>query len=82
MIAHACLTAALVAAFSSAAFAFRCPVDIRAIDASMNKFNLGPSGKAEVKKLRDEGEALHNSGKHQQAVDKLAEAMGIFLRHK
>ena len=81
MIARACLTAALVVAFSSAAFAFHCPADVKAIDAAMGKANLSASKQAEAKKLRDEGEALHNSGKHKQSVDKLAAAMRVILNN-
>ena len=38
---------------------------------------LSASQFAEVKKLRDEGEALHKAGKHQESIDTLAKAMAI-----
>jgi hypothetical protein len=63
---------------SSAALAFHCPADMKKIDEAMSK---GPAltseQMAEVKKLRAEGEALHNAGKHQESVDTLAKAMKI-----
>ena len=47
----------------------------------MGKANLSASKQAEAKKLRDEGEALHNSGKHKQSVDRLAAAMRVILNN-
>ena len=64
--------------FSSAAFAFHCPADMRKIDEAMAKNpKLSAEQTAEVKKLRADGEALHKAGKHQDSVDTLAKAMKI-----
>lgn len=71
------LAASLIFA-STAAFAFHCPQDIAAIDAALAKNpNLTPEQLAEVKKLRDQGEADHKAGKHQESVDELAKAKKI-----
>jgi len=59
---------------SSAAFAFHCPVDMKAIDAALPKAKLSAAQMAEVKKYRAEGETLHKAGKHQESVDTLAKA--------
>ncbi|MBX9812772.1 MAG: hypothetical protein K2Y16_14340 [Burkholderiales bacterium] len=59
---------------SSAAFAFHCPADMKAIDAALPKAKLSDAQMAEVKKYRAEGETLHKAGKHQESVDTLAKA--------
>ena len=41
------------------------------------KPNISAAKLAEVKKLRSEGEKLHNAGKHKESVDTLAKAMAI-----
>jgi hypothetical protein len=69
---------AAVLAFSTSAFAFHCPSDMRQIDEAMAKNpSLTAEQTAEVKKYRAEGEALHKAGKHQESVDTLARAMKI-----
>lgn len=63
---------------SSAAFAFHCPKDMKAIDAALAKHpKLSAQQMEEVKKYRAEGETLHKAGKHQESVDTLAKAMKI-----
>ena len=69
----------LLAALALPAQAFHCPADVKAIDHALPKSNLSADQKAEVKKLRDEGEALHNAGKHKESVGKLAQAMRLIL---
>ena len=72
------LTTAVLVAFAGQAFAFHCPRDMATIDTALAKNpDLTAEQKAEVTKLRAEGEALHNSGKHQESVDTLAKAMEI-----
>lgn len=63
------------AAVSGTAFAYHCPVDMKAIDDALAKSPpLSAQQLAEVKKYRAEGEALHKAGKHQESVDTLARA--------
>lgn len=63
---------------SSIALAFHCPKDMAAIDAALAKNpKLSEADMTKVKTLRAEGEAAHKAGKHQEAVDKLGEAMKI-----
>lgn len=59
----------------SPAFAFHCPADIAKIDAALPTADLTAEEKAAVMELRDQGESLHNSGQHQEAVDTLAKAL-------
>ena len=70
------LVAVSLALASSAAFAFHCPKDMKAIDEALAKNpKLSAAQMDEVKKQRAEGEALHKAGKHQESVDTLAKAM-------
>jgi hypothetical protein len=70
--------AAALAFASSAAFAFHCPKDMKAIDEALaKKPKLSAAQMAEVKKYRTEGEALHKAGKHQDSIDTLAKAQKI-----
>ena len=74
---HLTAAAALVF-FSSAAFAFHCPSDMKKIDEALAQNpKLSEAQMSDVKKYRAEGEALHKAGKHQESVDTLAKAMGI-----
>jgi uncharacterized protein len=71
------LAAALLFA-SGTAFAFHCPKDMKAIDDAMAKNpKLSEADAKAVKKYREDGEALHKAGKHQESVDTLAKAMKI-----
>ncbi len=62
---------------SSAAFAGKCPAEIKAIDAAMGKSNLNAQQTEEVKKLRAEGEKLHKEGKHAESMAALGKAKQI-----
>lgn len=65
---------------SGAAFANRCPAEMRAIDAALPKAKLSDAQTAEVRKLRADGESLHKSGKHKEsteALDKAKKILGI-----
>ena len=73
------LAAAVVLAFvSGPALASHCPKDVKLIDAALGKNpSLSSAQMSEVKKLRDEGSALHKSGKHGASQEALHKAMGI-----
>ncbi len=72
------LVAALLVTLAGPALAFHCPADMAKIDAALAKNpQLSTEQMFEVRKERADGEALHNSGKHQEAVDTLAKAMAI-----
>jgi isopropylmalate/homocitrate/citramalate synthase len=70
--------AALIAVASSPALAFRCPTDMKKIDAALagNSY-LTAEQTTQATKLRGEGAAQHKAGNHQSAIDKLAEALAI-----
>lgn len=64
--------------FSSGAFAYRCSIDMRKIDEALaKKPAISEAQEAEIKKLRAEGEMLHQKGKHQEALEALHKAMEI-----
>ncbi len=77
MIRRTLLAAGLAVLVATPALAFHCPKDVNAIDAALAK--QGAKAPANVKALRDEGDALHKAGKHKESVGKLAEAMRILL---
>lgn len=63
---------------STAAFAFQCPTDVAAIDEALaGNPELTEEQMSKVEELRDQGEQLHEEGKHQESVDTLAEAKEI-----
>ena len=68
------LAATLVAGLSAPAFASQCPTHVKKIDAAMAGANLGQEQKAEVMRLRDEGQRLHGEGKHEESMETLARA--------
>lgn len=59
------------------ASAFHCPVDMGKIDAALPTAELNDQDKSKVMALRAQGEELHNSGNHAEAVKVLAEAMTL-----
>ena len=69
---------------SAPASAFHCPKDMEKIDDTlaaknhwMRSTSISGSQLTKVKALRADGKRLHDSGKHEEAVDVLAEAMKI-----
>jgi hypothetical protein len=62
---------------SGSALAFSCPKEMKAIDAALPAAKLSEALLAEVKKLRAEGEKLHNEGKHKESMEALAKAKKI-----
>lgn len=70
---------AMLSVFTAgSAFAFHCPKDMKKIDAALAaKPALAAAQLDEVKRLRAEGETLHQQGRHQESIDTLAKAMKI-----
>lgn len=57
------------------AIASQCPSLVSKIDQQLQSAQLDSETEASIKALRDEGEALHNQGKHAESVKVLKEAM-------
>lgn len=73
------LIAALMftALFSAAAMAGQCPSLVGQIDQKLASAQIGEERKMEVQALRDQGQALHDQGKHAESVKVLREALGM-----
>lgn len=75
---RALLAAAVTLAMTGTALASQCPTDITKIDEALaNNPQISAAQKAEVMKLRGEGEAQHAAGQHAEAIAALAEAKDI-----
>ncbi len=69
---------AVLVVLAGPAFAGECPKHVKKIDAAVAAgTKLSKDKLAEVKKLRDEGQALHKSKKHGQSLKTLAKAEAI-----
>ena len=70
------LAAALLSLFlAGQVVAGQCPSLVSQIDSQLASSQVGSDVKQQVKALRDEGEALHNQGKHGESVKVLKEAL-------
>ncbi|KIC15079.1 MULTISPECIES: hypothetical protein [unclassified Leisingera] len=70
--------AAAITLLASPLLAGQCPADIAAIDAALAAgTELSEEDLATVQELRDEGQALHDSGDHANSVATLAEAKAM-----
>jgi hypothetical protein len=65
---------ALTAFLSGTVFANSCPMHVQKIDAALASSTASDEVKAQAQALRDEGQALHDSGDHAGSMAKLAEA--------
>ena len=61
--------------FTVPAFAGSCPMKVDTIDKALAAGTV--KNAVEVKKLRDQGKALHQSGKHGESVQMLIKAMKL-----
>jgi len=69
------LAVLLLSLSSGIALASSCPLEVKKIDEAMaTNTSLSAEQKAEVKKLRDEGETLHKEGKHEESMETLGKA--------
>lgn len=68
------IVAMALALASGTAFASSCPKEMKAIDAALPTAKLSDAQKAEVTKLRAEGEQLHKDGKHSESMAALGKA--------
>ena len=63
------------------AFAGSCPLMVKEIDAALeSNSSLSTEQAAEIKALRDKGEAQHNAGQHAESVatlQKAKDALGL-----
>jgi hypothetical protein len=68
---------ALTALMTGTAFASSCPTHVKKIDDALASSTASDEVKAQAQALRDEGQALHDSGDHAGSMAKLAEAEAL-----
>ena len=68
------LAVVALTALSAPALARECPTHVRKIDAALATASLGQEQKAEVMRLRDEGQRLPGEDRHDEATATLARA--------
>ncbi len=74
----AILAAAVLMLFDPPVLAGECPVYIVRIDAALAAgTSLSDADLAKATALRDKGNKLHNTGRHRQSVETLAQAKAI-----
>lgn len=75
MIKRALIAAALSVFFTTSALAGSCPLMVQEIDAALAAdTTISAEKAAEIKALRDQGEAEHNAGQHAESVATLQKA--------
>lgn len=71
------LIAAALVALASPAYAASCPKQMADIDKALQTASLDAAKKAQVTKLRADGEAKHKAGKHADSVKDLQQAKKV-----
>ena len=71
------IVGAVVAMFSTSAFANQCPTMIKKIDDAMTTTQVDDATKAKVTELRDQGKAQHDAGDHAASEASLNEALKL-----
>ncbi len=59
------------------AWSHTCPALVDMINESLEQVELDSDTRAEVERLRDRGEAAHEDGDHEKAIEKLDEALSL-----
>jgi competence protein ComGC len=70
----ALLAAAFVAVLAPPALAYQCEAFIELLDQKMAEQELSQEQKAELRRLRDEGQRLHEQGQHEASMEVLERA--------
>ncbi len=61
--------------FAGNALSGQCPTLVKEIDQKLQSAQLDSAAESRIKELRDQGESLHNQGKHAESVRVLREAI-------
>ncbi len=77
MIKRLVLASAMVAGLALPALAGTCPLMSNDVTEAIAKSSLPAAKKAEIKKLRDRGDALHKAGKHKESVTTFEKAWAL-----
>ena len=73
-IRSALFAAAFVTVLAGPALAYQCEAFIRLLDQKMADQNLGKERMVELRRLRDEGQRLHEQGRHEASMEALTKA--------
>ena len=65
---------AFVAVLAPPALAYQCDALIRLIDQKMPEQKLSKEQMVELRRLRDEGQRLHEQGRHEASMEALTKA--------
>lgn len=72
------MAGAVLALMAGPAMASSCPMEMKKVDEALaKKTSLMADKKAQVMKLRADGEADHKAGKHADSMKKLADALKL-----
>lgn len=77
MLKHVAIAGVLVLGLSAPAYAGSCPRLSKQVTAELSKSMLPAAKKAEITKLRDQGDSLHKTGKHADSVRVLRQALSM-----
>ncbi|MDH3234096.1 MAG: hypothetical protein OEQ29_11295 [Alphaproteobacteria bacterium] len=77
MLKQIIIASALVIGLAAPAWAGSCPGMSKQVSAGLAKSKLPAAKKAEITKLRDQGDMLHRTGKHAQSVAVLKRALSM-----
>ncbi|HUT49288.1 MAG TPA: hypothetical protein VM325_08110 [Alphaproteobacteria bacterium] len=77
MLKQIIIASALVVGLAAPAWAGSCPGVSKQVSAGLAKSTLPAAKKAEIMKLRNQGDMLHRTGKHGQSVAVLKRAMSM-----
>ncbi len=61
--------------FAGNALSGQCPTLVKEIDQKLQSAQLDSAAESRIQELRDQGESLHNQGKHAESVRVLREAI-------
>ncbi len=61
--------------FAGNALSGQCPSLVKEIDQKLQSAQLDSAAESRIQELRDQGESLHNQGKHAESVRVLREAI-------
>jgi hypothetical protein len=70
----ALFAAAFVAVLAPPALAYQCEAFIELLDQKIAEQELSQEQKAELRRLRDEGQRLHGQGQHEASMEVLERA--------
>jgi len=71
------IAATVIAALTGSAFAGSCPTLMKKVDDALPTTTISAEDKAKVMELRQKGEQQHASGKHEESIATLNEAIKL-----